>query len=122
MADGVAGVRVQDHLGVADRSRGEVDQARIIAARLLATKSWGGRCCDLVVVCPSLVFCGELIDQDCEADRRAFAAYLVKFGRTFAIGDEAFYFRYLGSELNILWGEQRGAGNGDGAEFHQPQN
>jgi hypothetical protein len=54
MPDGVAGVRVQHHLGIAYRAGRKIHQAGIIAARLGSCKF--GRCLvdDLVIAGPPL--------------------------------------------------------------------
>ncbi len=56
VADGITGMGVQDHFGMAYRTGGEINQAGIIAARFGAVIFGGCLVDDLVVVRPALAF------------------------------------------------------------------
>ena len=53
VANGIAGMGMQDHLGIADSTGGEIDQAGVVTARLRSREF--GRCLanDLMVIRPA---------------------------------------------------------------------
>jgi hypothetical protein len=120
MADRIAGVGVQHHLGIANRAGREIDQARIIAAGFRSSKFWRCLIDDLVIARPSLAS-GNIrvrLNQYRHFDRRALVAHLIKFGRTLAVCDEACSLRNLCTELDVLGCQQSGTGNGNSSNLH----
>src|SRR5215472_17035919 len=111
VADAVTDLRVQHHLGIADRARGEINQARIIAARLRASELWGCLADNLVIVRPALSpgCLGAGINQDGVLDAGTLCTYLVKLGRSLAVGNECCGLGHLCAELDIMWRQQRRA-------------
>src|SRR5712692_10284396 len=88
MPDGIAGVRVQHHLGIAYRAGGEIHQAGIIAARFGAVKFGRRLISDLVVARPTLTSSqvGVGFNYNRVLNSRTLVTYLVKLGGTLAIG------------------------------------
>jgi len=111
---------VQNHLGIANRTRGEIDQAGVIAARFGAIILGGRLIDDFVEVRPAFAVSEISVgfNQYCVLDSRTFLAHLVEFGRSFTVGDKALCLRHLGTELDIFRGQQGGARNGNSSQFH----
>ncbi len=122
MPDRIAGMGMQHHFRIANGAGSEIHQAGIVAFRLRPPKF--RRCLrdDLVIVrpaFPSLRVRAPLVNEDRVTNGRARAAHLVEFGRALVIADERLSFGDLRAKLDILWREQRCAGNGNGSQLHQ---
>ena len=109
VADGIAGVRVQDHLRIADGAGGEVDEAGIIAARFWTCIRRRCRCDDALKTGPV----GQIVraNQDCVANSRTGSAHLVKFMRPLLVGDDPLGLGDSGAKLQVFRGEKRCRGS-----------
>src|SRR5438034_8907359 len=91
MTDGVAGMGMQHHFGIADRAGSEIDQARIIALRLRACELRRGFRRNRMILRPvftSGCVGAALCNQDGLGNRWALAAYLIEFVSAFLIGNK----------------------------------
>src|SRR6266581_1905735 len=114
--DGVAGMSVQYHLGIANRARGEIDQASIVAARLRASEFRGGFRRNRMILCPVFTTgCvgAALCNQDGLCNRWALAAYLIELVSAFLIGNKGSRFCHFGAKLNIFGCKKRSARYGN---------
>src|SRR5260221_6262004 len=103
VANTIADLRMEHHLGIADCARGEIDKARVIAARLRAGELRRGFADDLLVASPAFASGSigvSLVNEDGVLDSGTVSVHLIEFGRALVVGDDSDGLGDVGAKLN----------------------
>ena len=115
-------MRVQDHLRVADGAAGEVDQAGVAGPRTPVVPRRRGHIHGGVVADAAIgTVRARLVNHDGDANRRALLAHLRQLLRAGPVRHDGDGLRQLRAILDVLGGQQSGAGDADGSQLHQAQ-
>ena len=106
MADGIGGVGVQGHFGVAGSPGSKVDNAVVVASRPGRGELPGGFTQRIRVEQPAVA---RVLDDDFALDLGTFGGDFIEPGRDGVVGDDAGGPGFVAAEFDVLGGELGGA-------------